>query len=315
MSGFGEYSTALRFRDVVRSVVAREVDASRPRYQYAGVKSIDRVNYKCTVRLPGETADVTVNMGSLQPSAIDQVVRVDGLASDRFIDDVKGPSVSIAEPIIATSDAVMNVTTPGAFAEGLGIRPTGTPDSSSGIYWYAAKNSAGQAAGLTPSDTAPMAEAGLFVRSRGAYGTRMYFTTTDNYTTGQKTAMSIAENGFVNFPRTEGIGIGGIQIRPNAGTAGNVYTALEIVNGSKSGYTGFRFTDEDLLLMLDGTGATGVYQGSTQVWKWDFDGSGILAAGTVPAASIRGGTISLPAGSISAASVGGGRIRSEEHTA
>jgi hypothetical protein len=90
MASLNDYATALQFRDVLQKVVASEVESARPRYQYALVKSIDRVNYKCTVRFPGDTQDVTVNMGEIQPNVVDQIVRIDGLLGDRFIAGVIG---------------------------------------------------------------------------------------------------------------------------------------------------------------------------------------------------------------------------------
>jgi hypothetical protein len=277
MTDLDDYPTALRFRDIVQSMVSSQIEKDRPRYKYAVVKSIDRPNYKCTVRFPGETVDVTVNMGALQPNVINQVVRVDGLASDRFIADVMGLAyVAAASPSFSVVDAAFNTTTPGFFHSGIGINPTlATADFASGIYWGPIANQA--------------AQAGIYVQQSGAYGTKMYFATTDNYITGQKTGMYLDHMGNLTLPRTgtavsaPKAVIGGVTIEANAGT----YAALQITNGSKGGYSGFRFADEGLILMIDGGGASGLYT-DAGAWVWYFDGSGALAAGTVPGSRVTG---------------------------
>lgn len=88
--GLGDFETALAMRDVMQTLVAAEVEKQRPRYQYATVTGIDRPSRKCSVQFPGEATSVSVNMGSIQPSAVGQTVRIEGLAGDRFVGDVLG---------------------------------------------------------------------------------------------------------------------------------------------------------------------------------------------------------------------------------
>ncbi|HEY6020690.1 MAG TPA: hypothetical protein VIY48_12590 [Candidatus Paceibacterota bacterium] len=88
--GFSDYEYALEVRDIVQKMISLEVDKIRPRYQMAVVVSIDRPNRKCEVQFPGDTGTVVVNMGSIQPSAAGQVVRIAGLSQDRYVDDVIG---------------------------------------------------------------------------------------------------------------------------------------------------------------------------------------------------------------------------------
>lgn len=88
--GFSDYEYALEVRDIVQKMISLEVDKIRPRYQMAVVVSIDRPNRKCTVQFPGDTGTVVVNMGSIQPAAAGQVVRIAGLSQDRYVDDVIG---------------------------------------------------------------------------------------------------------------------------------------------------------------------------------------------------------------------------------
>jgi hypothetical protein len=88
--GMNDYRYALEFRDMLKNLVAAEVERQRPRYQMATVVSIDRGNRKCEVQFPGESSTANVSMGSVQPSDLGQVVRVEGLAGDRYVSDVMG---------------------------------------------------------------------------------------------------------------------------------------------------------------------------------------------------------------------------------
>lgn len=86
----GDYGFALQFRDLIKKLVGTELEEQRPRYRYGTVTSIDRPNYKCGVQFTGETASVTVSMGATQPSTTGQRVRVAGIGTDRYIDEVFG---------------------------------------------------------------------------------------------------------------------------------------------------------------------------------------------------------------------------------
>lgn len=102
----GDYTYALKFRDVIIEIIKEQIEAIRPRYQMATVISIDRINYTCMVRFPGDTTDAKVNMGSTQPAAVGQIVRVEGLNGDRYIADVMGP------PYDPTSTEIVTQITP-----------------------------------------------------------------------------------------------------------------------------------------------------------------------------------------------------------
>lgn len=90
--GFDELSFAMKMRDVFKTVAEDVVDRRRPKYRYATVVRIDRANYKCDVTFNGETSVVTVNMGTAQPGAAGDVVRVEGIGIDKYITDVVGDS-------------------------------------------------------------------------------------------------------------------------------------------------------------------------------------------------------------------------------
>jgi len=93
MAGMDDLSFSLAMRDIVNSLVKEAIEQQRPKYRYGTVVSIDRPNYKCTITYNGETGQVIVNMGSIQPSAVGQRVRIEGIGTDKFITDVIGGAV------------------------------------------------------------------------------------------------------------------------------------------------------------------------------------------------------------------------------
>jgi hypothetical protein len=62
-------------------------------------------------------------------------------------------------------------------------------------------DNAGGAITWKSSDGGTGAQAGIYVRSDGGYGTKMYIATSDNYSVGSRTAISIDHSGFVNVTR------------------------------------------------------------------------------------------------------------------
>jgi hypothetical protein len=56
--------------------------------------------------------------------------------------------------------------------------------------------------GASDQNSGTDSQAGIYVRSDGAYGTKMYFATTDSYVTGSKTRMYISEGGSVGIGNT-----------------------------------------------------------------------------------------------------------------
>jgi len=141
MGGFGEYPISMKMRDIIDRIATSAIDRERPRYKYATVQSIDRPNYKCTVRFPGESTDITVSMGGVQPSAVGQRVRVAGLGGDYFVDDVMGkPYLTLAG---AASDG--DISSGGAITS---VGPISTDDAISADGAVASGGLASGAAGL-----------------------------------------------------------------------------------------------------------------------------------------------------------------------
>lgn len=97
--GMSDLQYSLLMRDTINKLVAAKVAELRPVYRYAEVDSIDRANYKCSVIFTGETEPVEVNMGAVQPSATGQVVRIEGVGTDRFVADVLGAPWDVYTPV------------------------------------------------------------------------------------------------------------------------------------------------------------------------------------------------------------------------
>ena len=55
--------------------------------------------------------------------------------------------------------------------------------------------------GASDASSGSNAQAGIYIRSDGSYGTKMYLATTDSYGTGSKTALNIDHSGNVNITR------------------------------------------------------------------------------------------------------------------
>jgi hypothetical protein len=87
----GNFELALKVREAIRAIVQAEVDRMRPQSRRALVMSIDRVNYKCAVRFVGESTNITVNMGAIQPRTTGQYVRIESMGADKYVADVYGP--------------------------------------------------------------------------------------------------------------------------------------------------------------------------------------------------------------------------------
>ena len=94
--------------------------------------------------------------------------------------------------IIKGGSANWNETTPGTGEGAIHLDPeSGTDHFGSAITFGASDTSSGT-----------NAQGGIYVRSDGSYGTKMYFATTDSYAVGSKTRMFINHNGNVGIGTT-----------------------------------------------------------------------------------------------------------------
>jgi len=95
-------------------------------------------------------------------------------------------STSNFSKLLLNSQNSFNTTTPGLTSYGLTLMG-GTADYANGVIWTWGNTNA---------------QAGIYVQSSGAYGTKMYFATTDSFATGSKTGMSMDHNGTVLVNRS-----------------------------------------------------------------------------------------------------------------
>lgn len=126
---FDDWDYATRFRDVIVNIAESALARARPEARYATVISIDRVARSCVVQFPGESAQVVVPMGSIQPAQIGQTVRIAGTLGDRYIDDVMGQAVVAGgTPIGAVINWPLAAVPPGYLAaNGAYVDPTSYP--------------------------------------------------------------------------------------------------------------------------------------------------------------------------------------------
>ena len=109
--------------------------------------------------------------------------------------------------------SVWDVTTPGTGVGNIHVMSIATDDSGGAITFDA-------------SD-ANSAQAGIYVKSDGNYGTKMYIATTDSYATGSKTAISIDHYGKVNIVR----GNDKLQVNGNRVHHAGDFSTTNVANG------------------------------------------------------------------------------------
>ncbi|AXT61363.1 hypothetical protein D1816_13740 [Aquimarina sp. AD10] len=141
-------------------------------------------------------------------------------------------------------------------------------------------NHFGNAITFGASDTSNKnAQAGIYVRSDGNYGTKMYFSTTDSYATGSKTAMSIDHKGNIGIGTANPLAKFHTEGQARFGTSGVLtadWTYQTNWGGSSNkwaGYIGFNASrnNEDTKDHYKGTNkytSKGVFEGSNYGFRW-----------------------------------------------
>lgn len=111
-----------------------------------------------------------------------------GSATNQSGGTVSATTGAFSSTITSTlAPAAINTTTPGLANYGYVFNGTSSADNAQAITWTWASGGG--------------AQAGIYVQSSGAYGTKMYLATTDSFATGAKTAVSIDHSGNVNLNR------------------------------------------------------------------------------------------------------------------
>lgn len=147
--------------------------------------------------------------------------------------DINGAAAINGKVVIEGDSAAWNETTPGTTTGSLHFDPGSGNDNFGNAITFGASDTGGGA----------NAQAGIYTRSDGAYGTKMYFATTDNYSTGSKVAMYIDKNKDVYF--NDDINVAGeiegasLDINGNADISGNLnvgdYVHWDLSAGEYSG--------------------------------------------------------------------------------
>lgn len=138
MASFKDYQAAAQMRDIIKTLVREEMEATRPVYAYATVASIDRTARRATVVFPDSADPVPVQMGAMQPQSVGQTVRVDGIAGDRYISEVLGSGHLEAADIVANSLVTLGT-----------ARIEVDSGTQGGIIWYRDNVPVAQAYGAT----------------------------------------------------------------------------------------------------------------------------------------------------------------------
>jgi hypothetical protein len=142
-------------------------------------------------------------------------------------------SVSVVGIFTVNEGQVWDATTQGKGKGSIHIDPDeDTADSGGAITFGASDSGAGN-----------NAQAGIYIRSDGTYGTKMYLSTTDSYATGSKTAMTIDHYGNVVINR-------GSLTGNSATLSGQLF--LDRIETETGNYAGFRFKATDDTLKFKG---------------------------------------------------------------
>lgn len=135
------------------------------------------------------TKGAWVKSGALSASSpVASVAGRTGAVTLTYADISSGTPPTFPWTTQITGQAALNTTTPGLGNFGLHFTGQTTVDNAAGITWNGGTGTTG-------------AQAGIYVQGSGSYGTKMYLATTDNYSTGSKTAISIDHTGAVSVTR------------------------------------------------------------------------------------------------------------------
>ena len=149
--------------------------------------------YDAVIDLLGSASnsEVQLNMGINGDADREQIKTYQSVMSFRTNNTEAMTIGSNGKVALHGNSANWNETTQGQATGTLHLDPDGTSDHiGNAITWGASDTSNGT-----------NAQAGIYVRSDGSYGTKMYIATTDSYASGSKTSIKIDHAGRVTTPR------------------------------------------------------------------------------------------------------------------
>jgi hypothetical protein len=167
----------------------------------------------------------------------------------------------------ASRSAIYSATTQGTVEGALHLGPSLTTAHAGSAITFGASDSGGGAT----------AQAGIYTRTDGTYGTELYFSTTDSYTTGPKTAISIDSAGNTNIVRGSFTSSGNITTTANGsfsllqGSGIGVNNTNETTKYGISLYGGSgNSTNPTYGMMFTGTAGSGTHGSVTGNWATYF---------------------------------------------
>jgi hypothetical protein len=212
-----------------------------------------------------------------------------------------GTTSPTAKLYVEGGSANWNETTPGTGVGTIHLDPGVTTDNFGNAITFGASDD---------GQTGAIAQAGIYVRSDGSYGTKMYFATSNDYGAGSKTRMYISEGGNVGigttspgtklsvYESTNGAGALVNAYNPSTGTG--AYTAYQLSNSTISNAAGlalfgggwtnsgqyrqngaYLYSNQAGGLTLHAEGASGViYMATNSNERLRIDSSGNVGIGT-----------------------------------
>jgi hypothetical protein len=188
-----------------------------------------------------------------------------------------------AVTVLATGNVGINDTSPGTKLVISNQAAINTTTPGTGLYnlHFTGLSTNDYAQGITFNGGSTGAHAGLYVQGSGAYGTKMYFATTDSYAVGSKNRMIIDYTGYVGI--------------------GNIAPATPLdVTGGAAGTAGWNRTATLtatyplLIFNSNGTKWSGIgYDHSAAMRFWVNAGSNDISATTAVVSILNGGNVGI----------------------
>jgi len=211
---------------IANTVAVRDADGvlRATSIQNTPIGSVARSTGAFTTLTSNGATTITANTASTSTSTGALVVTggvgVGGLVTATgFVGQLTGAVTGTVSSTAITLNrqAAFNTTTPGFIQYGLHLQGQTTADFANGITFNGGTGTSN-------------AQAGIYVQGSGAYGTKMYFGTTDSYAIGSKIRMNIQNTGQIqmlaNIPSSS-VTTGTLVVTGGMGVSGNIYsTAL-----------------------------------------------------------------------------------------